>query len=207
MERRYLFGDVSGVSLEPRAEGERPKIRGIASVYYDGTAATEYKLWTDTVERIMPGAFDAALERDDVRALFNHDSNMVLGRTPKTLTLSDSPEGLRYEIDPADTGVARDVTEHIRRGDVSGSSFAFLVTDEEWRKEDKVTIREIRGVELFDVGPVTYPAYESTTAGVRSVDGVEEARAAFAKWKERNEATSARRSAMQKRARIVELGL
>lgn len=207
MERRYLFGDVSGVSLEPRAEGEGPKIRGIASVYYDGTPKTEYKLWADTVERIMPGAFEKALARDDVRALFNHDANFVLGRTPKTLTLTDSPEGLRYEIEPANTSVARDVAEHIRRGDVSGSSFAFIVTDEDWRKEDGAVIREIRGVELFDVGPVTYPAYEATTAGVRSVDGVAEARAAFDKWQARSELQNTQKRAVQMRARIVELGL
>ena len=109
------------------------------------------------------------MREDDVRGLFNHDPNQILGRTkPGTMRLEVDERGLRYEIDPADTTPGRDVKEHLKRGDVDGSSFSFVVTDERTIKEDGKRIREIRGVKLFDVGPVTFPAYPATSAQVRS---------------------------------------
>lgn len=185
MERRFLPEGSAGVTLQERAEGESPTIRGHAAVFFDGTEGTEFRLWDGAVERIMPGAFDGALSRgDDVCGLFNHDPNQVLGRrSGGTLNLSADAKGLLYNIDPPNTSAANDVVELIRRGDVQGSSFSFQVTDQEWRTEDKVDIREIRGVELFDVGPVTFPAYEDTTTGVRARGGENEARASFDAWK------------------------
>lgn len=181
VERRFTVLQTASVEVREDAE---PKIAGTAAVFYDGTPATEYELWADVKERIMPDAFAGALDRpDDVRALFNHDSSAVLGRTPDTLTLSTTKIGLRYEVLPPDTATARDVMEYLRRGDVSGSSFQFKVTDEVWRVEDKVEIREVLGVELFDVGPVTFPAYDATSAGLRADLSVEEARAAHTAWK------------------------
>lgn len=183
VERRTLMDDKS-VRIEKRDDGESV-IAGHAAVFYDGTPETEFELWKDLVERVMVGAFDDALSRpDNVRALFNHDPNMVLGRTPNTLTLSTDKRGLRFEILPGSTTIATDVVEHVSRGDVTGSSFAFRVTEEKWRvEEDDLEIREILNVELFDVGPVTYPAYEGTDVGLRAEGGVEEARAAYARWK------------------------
>ena len=169
MERRYLHDGAPAVTVEARADGIGSTVVGYAAVYYDGTDGTEFRLWDDLIERVMPGAFDRALsEGDDVRALFNHDPNAVLGRTvAKTLALRSDDRGLRYEIASGETSIARDVTQHIRRGDVTGSSFAFRVTDQDFRRENDIDIREIRGVELFDVGPVTYPAYTATTTGLR----------------------------------------
>jgi len=97
-------------------------------------------------------------------------NNMLLGRVSAgTLTLASTAKGLGYEITPGETQVAADVMVHIERGDLSGSSFAFEVTDQEVRTENGIDIREIRGVKLYDVGPVTYPAYEATEADVRSL--------------------------------------
>jgi len=171
IERRFLAAEAGPVTVEARAEGEGRMIMGTAAVYYDGTPATEYELWTDFVERIMPGTFDRAIsEADDARGLFNHDPNMLLGRVSAgTLTLASTAKGLGYEITPGETQVAADVMVHIERGDLSGSSFAFEVTDQEVRTENGIDIREIRGVKLYDVGPVTYPAYEATEADVRSL--------------------------------------
>lgn len=167
------------VTLRQDGDGQST-ISGHASVFFDGTPGTEFKLWENTVERIMPGTFDRALkEKDDVRGLFNHDPSLVLGRTSaNTMDLSIDKRGLRYDIRPGDTTIGKDVVEHIARGDVTGSSFAFRITDETWRTEDDVEIREIRGVELFDVGPVTFPAYTGADTGVR-----DEARASYDKWK------------------------
>lgn len=175
IERRF-----SG-ACEVRADSESNNLMGHAAVYYrKGDDATQFSLGAGAVERIMPGAFDAAIEReDDVRALFNHDSNHVLGRTASgTLRLEADETGLRYEVDLPDTTTARDVRQSIARGDISGSSFAFIADDVTWSREDGMDVREIRSVRLYDVGPVTYPAYESTTTATRAMDELAEVRSA-----------------------------
>ena len=126
-------------------------------------------------EEIAPGAFDDVLG-DDVRALFNHDANFVLGRTrSSTLALSIDAEGLRYEITPPDTQTVRDlVLAPLSRGDITGSSFAFRVAQDgdEWREdEDGLIVRTItRFSRLLDVSPVTYPAYPDAGAAARSLE-------------------------------------
>lgn len=189
MERRFLSTNVSDVRATKRADG-KPIFAGYGAVFYDGTPETEYKLWDDMVERIMPGAFDRAIsEQHDVRGLFNHDPNHVLGRTKSgTMKLSIDAKGLAYEIEPGDTSVSRDVQVHLDRGDVSGSSFSFVPTEASWIEQTKdgktMWIREVRSVDLYDVGPVTFPAYESTTAGVRSKDESRDARESLNKFRE-----------------------
>lgn len=159
-----------GIQLQERADDQPAKISGYGAVFYDGTEGSQYRLWDDFVERIMPGAFDRAIrEQQDVRSFFNHDANWILARTAAgTLGLSIDAVGLRYEIQPPDTQAGRDVLESIRRRDVTGSSFMFIATDVNWRNEDGVTIREIAGVDLWEVGPVVFPAYDGTTSELRS---------------------------------------
>ena len=173
MERRFQTGPAP-VRVEKRADGSN-MIVGYAAVYHrQGEAGTEYRLWEDVVERIKPGAFDRAIKEDDVRALFNHEPALILGRMKAgTLRLSVDSVGLRYEIDPPDTQAGRDTVESIKRGDVSGSSFAFVPRKRATREETdadgrSVYIVELEEVELYDVGPVTYPAYAATETGVRS---------------------------------------
>jgi len=124
-------------------------------------------------EEILPGAFDKILNRQrgkaDVVALFNHDSNIVLGRTSSgTLELSSDEKGLRYVVTPPAS--RSDIMELIARRDVSGSSFAFTVgkAGESFRTaEDGKAIRQIREVSgLYDVGPVVTPAYPASSASV-----------------------------------------
>jgi HK97 family phage prohead protease len=127
------------------------------------------------VEVIKPGAFDNVLN-DDVRALFNHDSNIVLGRTSSgTLKLTVDDVGLRYEISPPDSQTVKDlVIEPLKRGDINQSSFAFRVMSDgqQWDEdEDGMYVRSITKVSsLADVCPVTYPAYDDTEAAARSLD-------------------------------------
>ena len=201
MERRIL--PTTGIEVR-EAEGQPTRIVGYGAVFYrDGQAGTEFELWDDVSERILPGAFDRAIKEDDVRGMYNHEQ--LLARTKSgTMRLSSDDRGLRYEIDVPDTQLGRDLVEHIRRGDVNGSSFAFSITDEEFRKEDGKTVREIRGVRLFDTGPVDFPAYEATTAGIRAVGDVEEARKAF---DAHESAILAEQDRLMMRARIVELGV
>lgn len=132
-------------------------------------------------EIIKPGAFDDVLN-DDVRGLFNHDPNFILGRTAaKTMTLSVDERGLQYNILAPDTQTIRDlVLAPMKRGDINQSSFAFRVSrdGEHWYEDDEgVVIREIsKFSRLFDVSPVTYPAYQEADSGVRSMQAWQEAR-------------------------------
>lgn len=182
-EIRHLNADIAGVQIEKRDDGTS-RIVGYGSVFYDGTERTEFELWEGMRERIMPGAFDRALrDGDDVRGLFNHDTNHVLGRTKSgTMRLLADRRGLRYEITPPDTQSARDLVTLIQRGDVTGSSFSFMVSGENFVTEKRggasVKIREITNIEpLYDVGPVTFPAYEATEASVRELRDAIDARA------------------------------
>jgi HK97 family phage prohead protease len=166
IERRdYELADADELVVETRSDG-RAAIVGYAAVYN--------RLSLDLGgfrEEILPGAFDRILSKrgKDVVALFNHDSNIVLGRSSSgTLELSSDDKGLKYVVTPP---VSRaDVLELIQRRDVRGSSFAFTVDpkNESFRTgEDGKAIRQIREVSgLYDVGPVLNPAYPSTSASV-----------------------------------------
>ena len=185
-ERLALSNEMAEVHAMRAGTNEDPhEIRGYAAVFYNGKPETEFRLFDDMVERIMPGAFDDVLaSKPDVRGLFNHDPNKVLGRTSAgTMSLSVDDKGLAYRITLGQTTVALDVGAHVERGDVDGSSFAFQVQSQEFRTEDGLDIREITKVEpLFDVGPVTFPAYEGTAAGFRATEDIaREVRAAVAK--------------------------
>lgn len=203
MERRYLANATSGIALEKRGADEGGILKGYAAVFYDGTQATEYELYSDLIERIMPSAFDRAIKEDDVRALFNHDPSLLLGRkSASTLSLAVDKVGLVYTIDLGQTTIAKDVREHVLRSDLQGSSFSFEVTDQRFIEQEKGGyIREILGVRLMDVGPVTFPAYEGTTVSARSEGGVEP-RKAFDAFLAKE---VARRRAMAARARSLEI--
>lgn len=154
-------------------EGETRKIVGYAAVF--NSNSEDLGGW---VERIAPGAFAKVLrEKQDVRCLFNHDSNKVLGRTSSgTLKLEEDTKGLRFECTPPDTNEARDVITLIDRGDVNQCSFSFRTAypgGVEWIYPDypEPAIRTVKEVEtLYDVGPVSFPAYNETEVGLRSID-------------------------------------
>lgn len=182
VERRFSSKVAAPIGIETRDDGTRV-ITGYAAVFYrENDPGTEYQLFRDVVERISPEAFDRALdESDDARALFNHDMNNLLGRVSSdTLTLSADDTGLRYEI-PVD----EDDPDHIRvvrkieRGDLTGSSFSFIAEKATWIEEEERDIRQIDSVKLYDVGPVTFPAYESTTTALRAEGDAESAKAEY----------------------------
>lgn len=195
------------IRIEERAGGGK-LVTGYAAVFYrDGEAGSEYRLGTDIVERIAPTAFSRALsEKHDARALFNHDPNMLLGRAGAgTLRLSVDQRGLKYEIDLPDTQAGKDVATSIARRDLAGSSFSFSVKGKEGQRFEKGKehdIRHITDVDLYDVGPVTYPAYESTTTGLRSGDCAD-AFEAHNQWRKEREAEAV---AVRMRALELEAG-
>lgn len=163
---------LQNARVETREDGSK-QIVGYAARFYDpADAGTQFQLGTNAYERITPKAFERALkEQDDVRALYNHEPDNLLGRlSAGTLRLEVDDKGLRYEIDPPDTTLAREVVALIHRGDLTGSSFAFVVEKARWEEENGKDIRNIESVRLFDVGPVTYPAYGSASTGLRSLN-------------------------------------
>jgi HK97 family phage prohead protease len=130
------------------------------------------------VERVAAGAFTKSIKEDDVRALFNHDPNLILGRnTAGTLRLSEDETGLAVEIDPPDTQTARDLLVSLERGDISQMSFGFYTRKDEWTYDQKTgtTTRTLLDCQLFDVSPVTFPAYPDTDVSVRSLEEIAEA--------------------------------
>ena len=159
----------AAVLVADEIRGDGPlTIRGVAAVY---DTVTTIGPWFR--ERIARGAFRSAIARgDDVRALVNHDPNLLLGRTTNgTLKLEDRDDGLHYEIALPNTQAGRDLHELVRRGDISQSSFGFRVLKEaplERGQGDELPLRTIEDVELYDVSPVTYPAYPTTSVSARS---------------------------------------
>ena len=142
----------------------------------EGHAAV-FDSWSETLGGIFPfkeivrkGAFNESIGKDDIRALFNHDPNYVLGRNRAgTLELVEDDIGLRVKITPPDTSWPKDILTSIRRGDITQMSIGFIVEDDKWSTKDGMDVREIRKVQLFDVSPVTFPAYTATDVGVRAM--------------------------------------
>ena len=133
-------------------------------------------------EVLARGAFDAVLARGaDVVLNLNHDNGQLLARTSSgTLRLSSDERGLRFEADAPDTQLARDTATLMRRGDLTGASFAFTVApkNEAWSADETGPVRTIREVsDLFDVSIVTSPAYPEASVGLRSLKAWQSARA------------------------------
>jgi HK97 family phage prohead protease len=145
-------------------DSDAPKIVGYAAVFNRLSEKLGYFR-----EKISPGAFRNSLKNADVRAVWNHDPNYVLGRTTSgTLRLEEDQIGLRMEADPPETQWAKDFLVSIRRGDVNQMSFSFDTIRDEWTSNEDATIRTLLEVELYDVSPVTFPAYPDTSVVARN---------------------------------------
>jgi hypothetical protein len=155
----------AGLSELRASDDGGKKIGGYAALF--GVTSDDLYFGEETIE---PGAFTKTLQEADVRALWNHDTNFVLGRNKaKTLTLREDDKGLFYEAKTPNTGWAKDLVVSIDRGDVTQSSFGFRTIRDEWHQVDDINTRRILEVELFDVSPVTFPAYPQTDVAVRSL--------------------------------------
>lgn len=154
------------VDLRADGDDQSKKIVGYAAVF--NSSSQDLGGFTEIIRK---GAFAKTIQESDVRALWNHNDDVVLGRTKSgTLTLSEDDQGLRIEIDPPDTQAARDLMALIGRGDIDQMSFAFrAVRDAYTKRGDGSILRELLEVRLYDVSPVTYPAYEETTVNLRSL--------------------------------------
>ena len=123
------------------------------------------------IEVVKPGAFKKSLESGkEIKSFFNHDPNMVLGTTTAgTLSVVDESAGLRYEIDPPETTYANDLVVSMKRGDIKGSSFSFRTISDNWYMDGGQLMRELIEAELFELGPVTDPAYPASDSHVRNI--------------------------------------
>ncbi|OGG44099.1 MAG: hypothetical protein A3F84_27700 [Candidatus Handelsmanbacteria bacterium RIFCSPLOWO2_12_FULL_64_10] len=183
MERRFLSnGALLGVSIESREKGKQV-LTGYAALFHrSDDPGTEFAMSADTIERVMPGAFDEAMKAPDVVATFNHNMDHVIGRTGAgTLRLALDERGLKYEVDLPETTIARDLAESVRRGDVAGSSFSFKANRTTWGNDNGKRVRELRSVTLYDIAAVTRQAYPSATTSLRSEDlaAIEQEKAAW----------------------------
>lgn len=168
---------VRSAPAEIRAseDGEGEVLHGHASVFNEETV-----IWGMFREVIEPGAFRKTIKRGDIRHLYNHNPDIVLGRTKsKTLRLKEDETGLAFEVDinPEDPDT-RGIVARVRRGDVDQSSFAMVVRKEKWEdgtdadedgKNMNLPLRRIQEVDLYDTSTVTYPAYEGTDSGMRAM--------------------------------------
>ena len=161
MERRAL-----AATPEVRADNGVKVARGYAALFNSEADIGGYFR-----EIIAPGAFADTLKSADVRALVDHDTGRVIGRSSSgTLRLEEDDKGLAVEIDLPDTSEGRDLAVLLERGDISGMSFGFRVTHDEWDETGDTPLRTIRAVELFEVSAVAFPAYDDTEIGLRSLE-------------------------------------
>jgi uncharacterized protein len=190
-----LEDGAARMTIERRTLTDRPELRatekgktamGYAAVFNRSTDIAGYFM-----ERIKPGAFSKAVGAD-VRALIDHDTGRVIGRTSAgTLRLAEDETGLKVEIDLPDTTDGRDLAVLLERGDITGMSFGFVVTHDEWDETGEMPMRTIHEVELFEVSAVAFPAYDDTSIALRSL---EEARK---ETKRKNFSAAAKRLAMK----------
>ena len=158
VEQRAYDGEI-------KAAAESRTVEGYASVFNSMSEDLGFR------EVILPGAFSDVLD-NDVRALYNHDSNYLLARTTSgTLELKEDEKGLYYRFEMPNTSYGNDMLELFRRGDLTQSSFGFTVEKDSWRMEDGQQVRYIERVgSLFDVSPVVFPAYSQASSGLRSAE-------------------------------------
>lgn len=173
IERRIV--PLNRGEIATRADGDDTPV-GI-----EGHTAV-FNQWTDLgwfEEMVAPGAFTGTIADDDIRALFNHDPNFVLGRNvADTLTLREDDVGLWFRTEPPGTQWANDLIVTIERGDIDQASFGFRTIRDSWEYADDINGKDRRTlleVQLYDVGPVTFGAYPQTDVKARA-EGLEVAK-------------------------------
>lgn len=151
---------------------DTPTIGGYAAVFGELSVVLS-SWWEEFRERIERGAFAASIAQDDIRALWNHNADFPIGRVKnKTLRLWEDEHGLAFAITPPATQQGNDFVGTIRQGYVDAMSFGFTVLDEEWDiDEEGQTIRTLKKIKLYEISPVTFPAYPQTEAQIRAVLG------------------------------------
>lgn len=182
MERETRQLRTVATQFETRDDGGAPHISGYFAVFN-----SNYEIAPGMSESIAPGAFSNTLS-GDIRALINHDTTLVLGRTKAgTLALKEDTRGLwgDIQINPNDQD-AMNLYERVKRGDVDQCSFGFNIIREDTEvREDGSVHWTIREVELFEVSACTFPAYEATNISARAAERDHIRARDLTAWKER----------------------
>lgn len=180
MEKRQLRSVPT--KFETREDGENPTIEGYFAVFN-----SNYEIAPGMSESIAPGAFSRTLA-NDVRALINHDTTLVLGRTKaNTLELREDSHGLwgKITINPND-GDAMNLYERVKRGDVDQCSFGFDLKEQDTEIRDDGAVHwTIKDLDLFEVSCCTFPAYEQTNISARSKERDEIKQRTLSAWREK----------------------
>lgn len=170
-----------GTDFITRDDGEAPSIEGYFAVFN-----SNYEIAPGMSESIAPGAFASSMN-NDVRALTNHDTTLVLGRTKAgTLEIREDDKGLwgRIEINPNDAD-AVNLYERVKRGDVDQCSFGFDIRSEETDLHEDGSVHwTLTDVELYEVSCCTFPAYEQTSISARSTERDEMIKRTNDAWRE-----------------------
>lgn len=173
--------DIPTAEVEFRAEsdnGALGTLSGYAAVFNSDTTIDSWE--GRFIERLAPGSFAKTLKDrgDKVKVLFNHGFDPSIGDKPlgKPKVMREDKRGLFVEVPLDDTSYNRDLVASLRSGALDGMSFRFSVVREDIDDSDDMPVRTLREVKLYEFGPVTFPAYEATTAGVR-------AREAYQAWR------------------------
>lgn len=168
-EVRYHFGDIE--VREASGDGSIGSISGYAAVFNKlSEPLGRFR------EKIAPGAFADSV-KGDIRAFWNHNMDFILGRsTAKTLSLEEDQLGLKFGLNLPDTNIGRDVMTSVKRKDVTGMSFGFMVSEDTWErgKPGEPHIRTLLKVDLFEISPVVFPAYPQTSVSARSGEALVE---------------------------------
>lgn len=188
--REVRVYDLRRISMRSENDGSPGTFGGHAIVFGERTEIGNAQSW-GFWEQVDAGAVDRAIsEEHDVRLLLNHNPDHLLARTKSgTLTLEKKSKGLYVEAPLPNTTVGRDLAVLLERGDIDQMSFAFQIKAEKWESlDDGSELRTILDMDLFDVSPVTYPAYKTTDASLRSA--AEAIRARSPRARERWEAAN-----------------
>ena len=164
LTKHHADQEIRSFRIEFRADNESRRVEGYAAIFESRTDMGWYE------EEIGRDAFTGA-DMSGVRALFNHNPDHLLASTTGgTLSLAVDERGLKYSFDMPNTSMGNDMLEMMRRGDLTQSSFAFRVKSQTWTEtEGQPDLRTITAIEgVYDVSPVTYPAYEDTDVALRS---------------------------------------
>ena len=182
-ERRAYF--QSGLKIRSEESGKK-YIEGYFVVYNQET-----ELWPGWFEQIKAGALDDAVKNNDIRCLFNHNSDNVMGRVSAgTLELKSDDYGLwgKVEINEADS-MAMDVYARVSRGDITGCSFGFWPEDEDYTIENDIWHWSVLRADVSEISVCTFPAYPQTEIQARQ--------------KQRNQRLDARRKALKTKLEAI----
>lgn len=164
------------ISSELTVQTESRLVEGYALLFN-----TESKDLGGFIETIEPTALDGVIERSDIFCLLNHQNERgILARSKQgvgSLILEIDERGLKYLFEAPKTALGDELLEYLKRGDITGSSFAFAVRKDEWNVLDSgIYKRSIREFEIVtDVSPVFNPAYIETSIAKRSMENIKEA--------------------------------